>query len=453
MKTNLSPELKKRLVTLAWPLFIETALIMLIGSVDTIMIARFSNNASGAVGVGNQVIGLFNLLFMIVSVGTSILASQFIGAKINQKVSQVTLLSILVNFIMGFLGMIVLLIFNEPLLKLLQLNSELLEYGKTYVRIVAFGSVFQAITFSAGAIIRSYGFTKTGMKASLIANGINIVLDYVFIFGIPALNIPQMGVAGAAIATLIAKAVHFGILIYVLFRVVDRSLSFKLLKPFPKKVLKDIIDIGLPSVGENMSYSLSQLVITGFITSIGVIALNTMTFYLTVAMFIYVFTVAISNAASIMVGNLTGEDRGEDVYQLGKYSTKISVIITVSMNLLYIILIIPLIRIFTDNAEIIELAKIIVIIDLFLEVGRAVNILYGNALKASGDIRFPVFFAVIISWSIMIPLAYVLGIALEFGLVGIWMAMALDEIIRGTILTFRWMSKKWQNKSFVTHHR
>ncbi len=453
MKTVLDSSLKKRLVTIAWPLFIETLLIMLIGSVDTVMIARYSNDAAGAIGVGGQVINLFNLFFMVISVGTSILVSQFIGAKMQQKISQVTLLSIVLNGFMGLLGMGLMLIFNVPFLKLLQLDDTLLAYGKTYVEIVAIGSVFQAITFSAGAVIYSYGHTKIGMKASLIANLVNVVLNYVLIFGVPFLNIPQMGVAGAAIATLISKIVNFAILVYVLFRVIDKSLSFKLLIPFPKKIFKDILKIGLPSVGENLSYSMSQLIITAFVTIIGTIALNTMTFYSTIAMFIYAFTVAVANAAAIMVGNLTGENRTEDSYQMALYSIKVSGIVTLIINGIFILFITPLIRIFTDNPDIIELAKWVVIIDLGVEIGRAVNILFGNTLKASGDIRFPVIFAIIISWSIMIPLAYVLGITLELGLIGIWIALAVDELIRGTILTGRWYSKKWQNRSFVNQHK
>jgi len=453
MKTVLDSSLKKRLVTIAWPLFIETVLIMLIGSVDTVMIARYSNNAAGAVGVGGQVINLFNLFFMVISVGTSILVSQFIGAKMQQKISQVTLLSIIINGMIGLIGMVFMLVFNVAFLKLLQLDDTLLAYGKTYVEIVAIGSVFQAITFSAGAVIYSYGHTKIGMKASLIANLVNVVLNYVLIFGVPFLNIPQMGVAGAAIATLISKIVNFAILVYVLFRVIDKTLSLKTLKPFPTKIFKDILKIGLPSVGENLSYSMSQLIITAFVTIVGTIALNTMTFYSTIAMFIYAFTVAVANAAAIMVGNLTGENRNEDSYRMAIYSIKISGIVTLIINGLFILFITPLIRIFTDNSAIIELAKWIVIIDLGVEIGRAVNILFGNTLKAAGDIRFPVIFAIIISWSIMIPLAYVLGITLEMGLIGIWIALAVDELIRGTILTFRWYSKKWQNRSFVEQHK
>jgi len=127
-------------------------------------------------------------------------------------------------------------------------------------------------------------------------------------------------------------------------------------------------------------------------------------------------------------------------------------IVTLVMNILLAIFIVPLMHIFTDNQAIIDLAKIIVIIDIALELGRGVNILIGNTLKAAGDIRFPVFFAIIISWTVMIPLGYLFGVYFELGLVGIWIALAVDEVVRGVILSFRWYSRKWQNKSFVKEH-
>jgi len=198
---------------------------------------------------------------------------------------------------------------------------------------------------------------------------------------------------------------------------------------------------------------LSQLVLTGFITSIGIIALNTKTFYASIAMFIYAITLAMAHASSIMVGNLTGSNQNEESYKVGIYSTKIAMIVTLSMNIIIAIAIVPLMKIFTDNQAIIDLAKMIVLIDIALEIGRAVNILIGNTLKASGDIRFPVFIAILISWTIMLPLGYLFGIYLHLGLMGIWIAMAIDEVFRGTILLIRWVSRKWQNRSFVKQHQ
>jgi len=449
MNVKLDPILKKRLFQIAWPLFIETALLLLIGSVDTVMVARYSNDASGAVGVANQIISIFNILFMIISVGSGILASQFIGAKMTGNVSKITMLSIFLNLIIGIISGAILFLFSRTFLGWLHLEGDLLEYGTTYAKIVGAASVFQAVSLSMSAIVRGYGHTKIAMKASLTANLVNVVLNYILIFGVDFLHIPSMGVAGAAIATLVSKAINFAILSRVLFRSVDPNLSIRLLRPFPRDLFRKMMRIGFPGVGENMSYNASQLVITSFVTTIGTVALKTKTFFGTISSFIYAFTLAIANATGVMVAQFTGEEKFDESDKITRFGLKWASIITVGATLGVALGIVPIMGLFTEDGEIIALVQKIVWIDFALELGRAMNILLGVALKSSGDVVFPVTMAVIVSWTIVIPLAFVFGILLSWGLLGIWIALAGDEMIRGFILLGRWWSKKWQNRSFV----
>ena len=449
MKNLLDPAAKRRLFQIAWPLFIETALLLLIGSVDTLMVARYANDASGAVGVGNQIIALFNMLFMIISVGSGILVSQFIGAGIKDKVSSITVLSLLLNLTVGLASAVALTVFAPTFLGWLGLKGTLLTYGTTYVRIVGAGSVFQSLSMSIGAVVRAHGHTKTAMKASLTANLVNVVLNYLLIYGVGFLGIPSLGVAGAAIATLVSKAVNFGLLAIVLFRSVDRGLRWKLLRPFPADLFRKLLKIGFPSTGENLSYNASQLIVTAVVTAISVTALNTKTFFATLCGFIYAFTVAIGNATGVLVGQATGKGDPDSSDRLTRFSLFWSEIIALSVTLILAFAIRPAMRLFTDNPEIIRLAQTIVWIDLALEVGRAANILLGVALKSAGDVVFPVSIAVAVSWTVMIPLAYLFGIILGWGLPGVYIALAADELARGTILLLRWHSQKWRNRSFV----
>lgn len=449
MKIRVEPELRRRLFRLAWPLFIETALMLLIGTVDTVMVARYSNDASGAVGVGNQVISIFNLLFMIVSVGSGILASQFIGARLFDKVAKITMLSLFLNALLGILSSVVLIAFAPAFLGWLGLKGDLLVYGTTYVKIVGAASVFQSAALSMGAVIRSHGYTKIAMKASLTANLVNVFLNYVLIFGVDFLHLPAMGVAGAAIATLVSKLVNLLMLSWALFRNVDPSLSFSLLRPFPKDLFRKMLKIGLPGTGENLSYNASQLIITSFVTAVGTLALNTKTFFGTVTTFVYAFCLAIANANGILAGQFTGQDRYEESRRLTLSGLAVSEVLSLGVLALIAVFLRPILGIFTDNPEIIALAGKIVWIDFGLEIGRTANIHLGTALKSSGDVLFPVTMAVIVSWTVVIPLAWLLGIRLGLGLPGIWIAISADEGIRGFILLLRWLSGKWMNRSFV----
>jgi len=448
VKQMLQP-LKKKLIKMAWPLLIENGLAMTIGISGAIMIARYDNNAAGAIGVTNMVIGFFHLLFMIISVGTGIIIAQYLGASKQEEVSKTSTVSLLVIAIAGFIGSLILFFFANPLLSLVGLKDDLLQAGTTYIRFIAFSTTFQAMSFSISAIIRSYGYTSLGMKIAIIPNLLSISLNYLFIYGLPLLGYPSLGVVGVGLSAAISQTTGFLIFFFVLTRNVDRTLSFRQLHPFPKDILRNILRIGLPSTGENISYQVSQIVVAGFITTIGVIALNTRTYYSNIAMFIYLSTVALTQASAVIVGNLIGERKTEEAYQIAVFTARLSVFSMILMNSIVMILIVPIIRLFTSNPEIIELVKWVVVIDIGVEIGRGLGVVFSNALKASGDVRFPVILNVFVTWIFIVPLAYYLGIVLEFGLIGIWLAFAFDELFRGVWLYVRWRSRKWTTKAFV----
>lgn len=435
------------------PLFIENGLAMTIGISGTIMIANYDNNAASAIGVTNMVIGFFHLMFMIISVGTGIIVAQYVGAKMWKQVSTTTAMSLVVNFVGGFIGSLVIFFFAPDILKLVGLRNDLLASGLTYIRIVALSTTFQAMSFSISAVIRSYGYTSLGMKIAIIPNIVNISLNYLFIYGFPQLGITSLGVLGVGISAAISQTIGFSIFFLILTKKIDRSLSLQLLRPFPKQILKDILKIGVPSTGENISYQVSQIVVAGFITTIGVVALNTRTYYANIAMFIYLITVAFTQATAVMVGNLMGEGRAGEAYQVSIYSFKISITSSLVVNILFVLFIVPLISMFTTNPEIIALAKWIVIVDIGVEMGRASGVVFSNSLKASGDVRFPVYLNVIVTWTMVVPLAYFLGIVLGFGLIGVWAAFAFDELLRGTLLFLRWRSRKWTTKAFINRDK
>jgi putative MATE family efflux protein len=453
MWNSASKPLQKRLWKLALPLFVENSFGMLIGIGGTIMIARYDNNAASAVGVAGMIVGFFHLLCMIVSVGTGILVAQLVGAKQWKSVSQATALSICVNFVLGLFGSIVLFVFAKSFLSLVGLRDDLLSSGILYIRLIALSTTFQAMSFSLSAVLRSYGYASLGMKISIVPNVVNILLGFLLIYGLPMMGKASLGVLGVGIAGAAAQTVGFLLFFLVVKTKIDKTLSLSLLSPFPKQMLSDILLIGGPSTGENISYQISQIVIAGFITTIGVVALNTRTYYANIAMFIYLGTVAFTQASAVIVGNLIGEGRPDDAYSVTMHAFRLSLTTTLFVNGAYLIFILPLMRLFTDNPEILELARMIVIVDFGVEIGRAAGVVFSNALKASGDVRFPVALNVVVTWFMIVPIAYILGISLQWGLVGVWIAFAVDEVVRGILLYVRWRSRKWTTKAFVNRDR
>lgn len=205
----------------------------------------------------------------------------------------------------------------------------------------------------------------------------------------------------------------------------------------------------MPSGAETLSYQLSQTFIMKIVNVFGLIVINTKIYVYIMAMFCYSYALAISAAMQIVMGYLIGEKNfgqvSTTVWKAVSIATLITGLITTTLYFNSDIVF----RIFTDNEEILKLGQQIFFIEIFLEIGRAANIVMVRALQAAGDIKTPVTVGIGGMWFIAVFGAYILGIVLNFGLVGVWIAMALDEIIRALIFIYRWQSGRWQQKILI----
>lgn len=175
--------LSRQLTALAGPIFVETLLVMMLGAMDTFMLSRYSDNSVAAVGVVNQLMNLVFLLFEVISLGTSILCSQYIGAGQRDKVIQVVGTSLLFNFLFGILVSIALLFLAEDLLMLMGLRPDLMADGLPYMQIVGGFAFLQALSLSLSASLRSADKAKYPMYVVMVVNVLNIIGNYALIFG------------------------------------------------------------------------------------------------------------------------------------------------------------------------------------------------------------------------------------------------------------------------------
>lgn len=439
--------LRKRLVALTTPIFVETLLIMMLGVVDTIMLGLYADRAVAAVGVVNQLLFLVFLAFGVTTAGTTVLCSQYIGARQREGFLQAVGVSLVFNALLG--GIVSLLLYHDSttLLLFMDLQPELIPDAQSYMQIVGGGAVLQAVALTLSAVLRSAGLAVWPMWATLIMNLLNGVGNYGLIFG--ALGLPEMGVEGAAISTVCSRAVCMVILLVVLFRTAVPALPVRLFRPFPTDKLRNLLRIGLPSAGEQVSYCLSQVVITYFINMLGTNALTARTYSVNLVMLSFLFSLALGQGGSICIGHLVGEGRKNAAYVLGLYCLKLSLIITVCMSVATALAGRAIIPLLTANAEVIEMVGLVLLIDVVLEVGRAVNILFVNSLRATGDAAYPFWVGVVVMWVMATGMGYVFGITLGLGLAGMWLAFLLDENIRAVILFRRWKSRRWESKALV----
>lgn len=439
--------IKVGLRKLVAPIFIETLLIMMLGAVDTVMLSQYSDEAVAAVGVVNQLVMFAFLIFEIINMGTSVLCSQYLGAKLPQKMVQVVGVSLLLNILIG-LGVSAVLYFGAPwLLHMMGLRAELMAYGVNYMEIVGAFAFFQAISLTISASLKSADKAIYPMLVVVVVNVLNIIGNYTLIFG--KFGMPALGVEGAAISTAFARGVSMVILFVILFRKHISRFPLKYFRPFPWIELKNLLKIGIPSAGENMSYSLSQVVLTYFINLLGNEALAARMYVVNVVMFVYLFTIAMAQGGAISIGHLVGKKRIRGAYLLGKYVMRLSVLVSVTLSCVWALMGKAMFGWLTDNPEIIRMGVMVLYVDIILEIGKAINIYATNALRATGDVNYPFYVGVVMQWGVAVGCGYLFGLHWGWGLVGMWFAFLLDENIRGIIFVRRWNSMKWAKKGFV----
>ena len=439
--------LSRQLSSLAGPIFIETLLVMMLGAVDTFMLSRYSDNSVAAVGVVNQLMNLVFLLFEVISIGTSILCSQYIGAGRRDKVIQVVGISLIFNLFSGMLLSLGLYSFAGSLLQMMGLRPDLMSDGLPYMKIVGGFAFLQAISLSLSASLRSADKAKYPMYVSMVVNVLNIIGNYSLIFG--KLGMPALGVEGAAISTSLCRFVSVVLLFVILFKKHIPSFPKELFSPFPWIELKNLLKIGIPSAGEHFSYSLSQVVITYFINMISNQALATRSYIVNIVMFTYIFALSIAQGGAILVGHLVGMKKINAAYTIGKRIMRLGTATSVTLALLTAIFGKHILGMLTSDPWIISTGATILWVEVLLENGRALNFFGVNSLRSAGDIYFPVLVGIVVMWGVQVVGSYLLGISLGWGLVAMWIVFALDENIRGFIFIRRWNSFKWVGKGFL----
>lgn len=439
--------LSRKLAALVVPIFIDALLMMLLGAVDTFMLSRHSDNSVAAVGLVNQLVNLIFVLFQVITLGTSILCSQYIGAKLRDKVVQVVGISLMFNFLLGTIISAVLFFFAEDILHLMGMRDNLMPIGLNYMKIVGGFAFIQSLSLTISASLRSADKAVYPMMVSLVVNVVNIIGNYSLIFG--KFGLPALGATGAAISTVISRCISLLLLTIILFRKHIPSFPARLFKPFPWPELGKLLKIGIPSAGEQFAYSSAMIVVTYFINSISNEALAARTYCTNIVMFVLLFALSMAQGGAIEIGHLVGMGKPHAAFCLGKRSMRLSIMVSLSLSFITACMGGVIARALTSNPVIINMICSVLWVDVILEIGRAINMFAVNALRSSGDVYFPVLLGIVSVWSIAVIGSYVLGIVFGLGIVGIWFALMADEMFRGVIFIKRWNSMKWATKSFV----
>ena len=434
---------QKGLRELFFPIFVEVLFFMLVGSVDTLMLSTVGDDKVGAVGAANTYLSVFTISFSVISTGVMAVMTQYIGAGKNGVAKQARNIGLVFNGILGGVLSIVLLFWAGPILTVLGTSGSLLPHATAYMRIVGGTAIFVAITPVITYYLRAFGFTKEPLIVNVVANVMNVILNAVFLF------VCDWGVEGVALATAVSRVIGLLLGIVMCMKKIHISKEEERIKN--SLVCKKILQVGLPSALESALYNVAMAMVMKFLNEMSEdgIYVTAKSYAGQITMFSYCAGVALANANAIIVGWRIGEKKYDECQKATFKATKLGIITAVVVAGVFVLSGKYIMRIFTDDPKIIELVVMILVVDFVLEIGRICNIVFGNALKTAGDATYTVVIAVIFMYLFAVLGTYVFGIALEWCVVGSWIALAMDECMRAVLMGIRWKSRKWEKKVLV----
>ncbi|MCF7926560.1 MAG: MATE family efflux transporter [Candidatus Izimaplasma sp.] len=431
-------KLEKNIYKITWPIFIEMMFFTLLGTVDTFMLSQYSDTSVGSVGISNQILFLFGIFVNVIAIGVGVVSAQYLGAKQIENAKDTIVTGITTNIIIGSILSAIIILFGNIFLQWVGTSNSFMVDSVSYLRIVGYSIVFIAIRVSLSTGFRSFSRPKIVMVIMILGNVVNIGLNAILIYGL--IGLPALGVVGAAIGTLISRILMVIILLIASYKVLK-------IKVFKLRVhlnhLKKILFVGIPSAMENLMWNVAQVAILYFINQMSDEAVIARSYIRAILPFVFMFSFSLAVGNSIIVGYHMGENKPDKAYKHTLKSLRIALVFVMMITVLLNLFSGPIIHLFTDNLEIIKIIKNVLYISVIIELGRAMNLVYIQALRSVGDTVFPVIMAVISMFGIAVIFSYIFGIRMEMGIVGVYLASMIDEVLRGLTMATRWYLRKW----------
>ncbi len=437
-------EIRRRIFSMVWPATVENILQMLVGIVATGMVGKIGAEAVAAVGLSTRVTQLVWCLFSAIGTGATVLIARAFGAN-DQRSAQRTAEQALL-LALGLVGVLTIIIWSKARMWLVLLfnpEKELLESAYVFLRIAVWGMPFMAVMQVVGAIMRGAGNTKTPMQIAFFVNIINVVANYVLIYGI--FGSPALGMIGAAIAMLISQSVGAVLAFYAISRpmsVIPLRLRQRVQADI--KEMRRILVIGIPAAFESLFWQFASIIMMGLIVTFGTNALAAHQLGLNAESLSYMPSAGFGIAATAFVGQSLGAGRLDLARRYVKEINKWGIILTVFTGGLLLLVPTQIMSCLTDEAEVIELGAIYLRLMGSVQIPQLIAGILSGAMRGGGDTKAPMYIGGIGIWGIRIPFSFILSQRFGMGIIGVWVAMVMDLVTRFVLTTLRYRGGKWK---------
>ena len=436
---------------LAWPLMAELVLGFGVGLLGLWLASRESDAASAAFALSNQVLGAFFLLFRIISMGVSVVITQNLGAGHVAGAHQVARAALGASTWLGIGAAIVVFAGAGPLLDLVDAPAAVQALGQPYLQMLAFALLLDAYNATMSSVLRAHLRTREAMFNILAMHALHLALCLPLMRGFGP--VPALGLPGFALAMAISRA--FGMAVHLWFW--RRHLNLHTQASDWWRVhaerLGPVLHIGLPGAAEMVAYRMAFLVSLAVVSGMGTLQLATHTYASQLMNLIVLFTVAVGFAGEILVGHQVGAGELHQANRMVRRSLGLGLAVSFVIATLAAATAPWTLQLFTSDPAIIASATTLLWITVLLEPGRTCNIVLINALRATGDARFPVMVGAASMLIVMAGGSWLLGVHYKLGLVGVWIAYACDEWVRGLMMSARWFGHGWVGAARRTRQR
>jgi putative MATE family efflux protein len=425
-----------RLFRLAAPIIGINVLSVLTLAVDTAMCGRLENSDTvlKALGFAAQLVFLLMVAMMGLVVGTVALVARAYGAKQHDRVSHLLAQSTQLTVIVGVSIAIVGNIFAPSLLRLLGASDDVVEQGLEYLRPMLTGAVFYYLTIHYGGVLRGVGNTRLPFLVALLANAVNVALDYAFILG--NWGFPAMGVSGAAYATVISYAINVAVMVIVLRRGVVPGLGAPLRpQPLDRPLARELYRIGAPAALDMLILNVAFLSIIGMLGRIDELAVAAHGIGLRIQALAFVPGLGISQATGALVGQALGAGDPHQARQIARASMLLCTVIMTGLGAAIIGSAYPIVAVFdvasNTRLEMLSVQWMFLLGYCMPPVG--VHIALVGVLQGAGATNTTLAINFLSTVLIQVPLSYVLGFTLDLGSFGVWLSFPLSFLIKAAL--------------------
>ena len=446
VKTN--KELVGRAIHVAWPAILESFFVALVAMVDSYMVSGLGSYAVAAIGLTTQPKFICLALFIAINMAVSALVARRKGQGERDSANRILLTAIICCIVGIIVISSIAVALADPIIHLVGSEPQTHDSAVLYFRIIIGCIIFNVISLVINAAQRGSGNTKIAMRTNVTSNVVNVIFNYLLIHG--NLGFPALGVAGAAIATVLGTVVACGMSIASLFRKDSYvSIPYMIQKKLPPTVraLKDIASFASTVFAEQLMLRFGFFMSALLTANLGTEALAAHQVGMNALHLSFSFGDGLQVAAVTLIGQSLGQGNKALAKKYGNICQSIGLAISIGLSIIYLLFGRWFFGIYFPNEpHIVDLGVSIIKYMIIIVLFQVSQVVFGGSLRGAGDVRFTTVTSMISVAIIRPAVSYVAAYVLQLGITGIWIGVLADQVVRFAMGGLRFRSGRWMNK-------